>query len=112
GETPAYQYYLEMVPMGSRGRIICYLQKSGTEVESYYRIPSNVNLTPRESDVISFLVRGSDNATIARQMGIGIYTVKDHLKSIFQKLDVHTRAGAVALLTRGVRPTPVEDSKL
>lgn len=108
-ETPAFQYYIELAPVGGRTRIICYLQRTGIDVESYYRIPSGVTLTPRESDVITFLVRGSDNATIAKQMGIGVYTVKDHLKSIFQKLGVHTRAGAVALLTRGVRPMPVED---
>jgi DNA-binding NarL/FixJ family response regulator len=53
-------------------------------------------LTRRERDVMVLLVRGLTNKGIAREMVISENTVKRYLKSIFAKLDVDSRAAAVA----------------
>jgi DNA-binding NarL/FixJ family response regulator len=53
-------------------------------------------LTRREREVMALLVRGLTNKGIARAMVISENTVKRYLKSIFEKLDVDSRAAAVA----------------
>ena len=53
-------------------------------------------LTPREREVMVLLVQGLPNKGIAHKMVISENTVKRYLKSIFEKLDVDSRAAAVA----------------
>lgn len=48
-------------------------------------------LTSRETDIVLFVASGHTNAEIARRLGLSRYTVADHLKSVFAKLDVVTR---------------------
>jgi len=48
-------------------------------------------LTPRELDIVSAIVNGSSNRTIATQFSISEQTVKNHLSSIFDKMGVSTR---------------------
>lgn len=48
-------------------------------------------LTERESDVVVSVVAGHSNGEIARLLRVSPHTVKDHLKSIYAKLDVQTR---------------------
>ncbi len=48
-------------------------------------------LTPRELDMVSAIVAGSNNRTIAAQFSISEQTVKNHLSSIFDKMGVSTR---------------------
>ena len=60
-------------------------------------------LTPRERDVLELVALGLSNHAIAARLGISDHTVKFHLASIFCKLDVTTRTGAVRRgLTRGL----------
>ena len=53
-------------------------------------------LTDREREVLELLARGLTNKAIGDRLVITPNTVKRHLKSIFEKLEVHTRAAAVA----------------
>src|SRR5258706_340003 len=53
-------------------------------------------LTERESEVVTFLASGMSNRDIADAMILSENTVKTHLKSIFQKIGVSSRAQAVA----------------
>jgi DNA-binding NarL/FixJ family response regulator len=48
-------------------------------------------LTPRERDILGHLATGMSNKVIARAAGIGVGTVKFHVKSIMAKLNVCTR---------------------
>jgi len=52
--------------------------------------------SPREIDVLIAVADGDDNAAIARRLYISQATVKTHLASVFTKLGVATRTGAVA----------------
>ena len=52
-------------------------------------------LTPREADVLTLLADGLNNAEIARQLYVGVATVKTHINAIFAKLDVRDRAQAI-----------------
>ncbi len=54
-------------------------------------------LTKRERVVLALLTQGLTNKEIARELTISENTVKRYLKSIFKKLNVSSRAGAVAL---------------
>ena len=54
------------------------------------------NLTPREREVMALVIQGLPNKGIAHRMVISENTVKRYLKSIFEKLDVDSRASAVA----------------
>lgn len=54
-------------------------------------------LTRRERDVLALVVRGLTNKGIAHELVISENTVKRYLKSIFEKLDVDSRAAAVAV---------------
>ncbi|RUT06090.1 helix-turn-helix transcriptional regulator [Dulcicalothrix desertica PCC 7102] len=62
-------------------------------------IPTNVNqvLTSREIEVLQLLASGSGNKAIAQNLHISEHTVKFHISSIFQKLNVSTRTQAVAV---------------
>jgi DNA-binding NarL/FixJ family response regulator len=54
------------------------------------------SLTPREREVMALLIQGLPNKGIAHELVISENTVKRYLKSIFEKLDVDSRAAAVA----------------
>lgn len=58
--------------------------------------PEFEKLTEREREVLELLAEGKTNKEIAEALVITTNTVKRHLKSIFAKLDIHTRAAAVA----------------
>lgn len=52
-------------------------------------------LTPREVEVLRLIASGLDNGEISRSMQIGVQTVKNHITSVFAKLNVRDRAQAV-----------------
>ena len=57
-------------------------------------------LTPREFDVLELLADGLTNREIAAQLAISHHTVKFHLTSLMDKLDVHSRTEAVTTASR------------
>jgi len=57
-------------------------------------------LTQRESEILSHVVNGMSNRAIAARLIIGDETVKSHLSSIYRKLGVSDRTGAVATALR------------
>ncbi len=68
------------------------------EVESY-----TSPLTPREKEVINLIAQGYLNKQIANILGISDQTVKNHITSILEKLQVNRRTdAAIVALARGV----------
>ncbi|WP_246266783.1 response regulator [Nonomuraea typhae] len=59
--------------------------------------------SPRELEVLRLIARGAGNKEVARTLLISETTVKTHLKNVFAKLGVETRAAAVvAAMERGL----------
>lgn len=54
-------------------------------------------LTPRETEVLSWLAKGKTNRDIADILGMSHRTVNKHLEHVFEKLGVETRSAAAAL---------------
>jgi DNA-binding NarL/FixJ family response regulator len=57
-------------------------------------------LSPRERDVLDYLVKGYSYKEVAEQMGISYSTVHTHIEHIYHKLHVQSRAQAVAKYLR------------
>jgi DNA-binding CsgD family transcriptional regulator len=55
-----------------------------------------VALSPREQEIARMVAGGYPNKTIAAVLDISGWTVSTHLRRIFAKLGVHTRAAMVA----------------
>ena len=69
-------------------------------------------LTPREGQILRLLAEGRGTAQLARELAISPLTVQSHVKSILEKLGVHSKIEAVTLAFRtgmvglpGVRAT-------
>ena len=54
-------------------------------------------LTPRETEVLSWLAKGKTNRDIGEILGTSPRTVNKHLEHIFEKLGVETRTAAAAI---------------
>ena len=57
-------------------------------------------LTPREREVLQNLAEGRGTAQVARQLAISPLTVQSHVKSILEKLGVHSKIEAVTMAFR------------
>lgn len=57
-------------------------------------------LTPRETEVLSWIAKGKTNRDVAEILGMSPRTVNKHLEHVFEKLGVETRAAAAALASR------------
>jgi two-component system NarL family response regulator len=80
----------------SRGTRYLSAELSRCVADSFTRI----GLTSRETDVLQLLAQGQCNKSIARELGIGVGTVKTHVKGLFDKLGATARTHAVVLATR------------
>ena len=58
------------------------------------------SLTPRQREILRLLAAGLENKQIARQLGIGVHTVKTHVSRVLQKLGATSRTEAVVLALR------------
>lgn len=52
-------------------------------------------LTPREQEILQLIAKGFSYAETSKICGIGTATVHSHLKSIYRKLEVHSKTEAV-----------------
>lgn len=58
------------------------------------------NLTPREQQILGLLASGYRSKEVADELGIGVQTVLTHIRNIYEKLQVRSRAEAVARFLR------------
>jgi DNA-binding CsgD family transcriptional regulator len=59
---------------------------------------ANSRLTPREHEILELVAEGRTNAEVARLLWISPATVRKHLENTYEKLEVHTRTAAIAVL--------------
>jgi DNA-binding NarL/FixJ family response regulator len=69
------------------------------------RRPARQVLTAREKETMRLLALGASNQRIADQLGISRNTVRAHVHNLLNKLQVRSRAKAVAMLA--VQPEPI-----
>lgn len=55
-------------------------------------------LTPREQDVLLLIARGRDVPSISKQLFISENTVRSHSKSVYKKLDIHSKQELIDLI--------------
>jgi DNA-binding NarL/FixJ family response regulator len=55
------------------------------------------NLTPHESRLLKLFVEGHNYKTAAAELGVSVHTISFHLRSIYEKLQVHSKSEAVAV---------------
>lgn len=91
----------------SQKAIVAYLEKQTFDRAAFRRAVDEARLargvsseldalTDREREALALLAQGMTNKEIAESLVITTNTVKRHLKSIFEKLEVHTRSAAAA----------------
>jgi DNA-binding NarL/FixJ family response regulator len=84
-----------MVPLDSHGAD--FRSSRPTPV---YSEPDHERLTPRETEVLTYLSKGFTIKEIAGLIGIKWFTVNDHIKAIYRKLNVSSRAEAAVLASK------------
>ena len=79
-----------MTPAIARRVLQQFGQKTSVSAGNEY------NLSTREKDVLTHLVKGMSHKMIAAKLHISVFTVSNHIKNIYQKLKVHSVSEAVA----------------
>lgn len=99
-------------PVGNNARLVARHMGQGGPGESMLLLTQtqadnaalqrlrNVALTPRETEVLSWLAKGKTNRDIADILGMSHRTVNKHLEHVFEKLGVETRSAAAAIAGR------------
>ncbi|MDX1781334.1 MAG: response regulator transcription factor [Thalassovita sp.] len=67
------------------------------DVECEVDLDAIPELSPRQRKVLELLVQGMSNKEIARELDLGVGTVKVHITALFSKLGVSNRTSAVAV---------------
>ena len=62
--------------------------------------PSDHDLTPHEVRILGLLVDGHNYKTAAAELGVSVNTISFHMRSIYQKLHVHSKSEAVSKALR------------
>ena len=76
-------------------RVVQFFQKVNTLPTDIQKSTVVVDLTEREKEVLDALAKGFSYKEIADQLHISFETVRTHLRTIYEKLHVHSRTEAV-----------------
>lgn len=93
---------LEAVDQVIRGRIVFDKRADAASRDGYAGVRTSavdVRLTPREREVLRGLVEGQSTVQLAGSMGIMYSTARTHIQRLLNKLGVHSKLEAVALVT-------------
>ena len=83
-----------MTPQLAR-RVVQFFSKPGTEDSAVSK------LTPGEKEFLDQLAQGYAYKEIADRMKISIDTVRSYVRTVYEKLHVHSRTEAVVKYLRG-----------
>jgi two-component system nitrate/nitrite response regulator NarL len=96
----ALRYSLELVLLGEQifPTVHSLLENKAHQAaissEVTIELPRNIPLSARESQILSCLVNGLPNKTIARNLNMAEATVKVHLKALLRKINARNRTQA------------------
>jgi DNA-binding NarL/FixJ family response regulator len=87
----------------TRGEFLCspgtaatLLRRVAALAAERHTADNGARLTPREQQVVRLIDEGLSNKEIARRLSIEVRTVKNHVHSILEKLQVRRRGEAAA----------------
>jgi len=61
-----------------------------------------IHLTPRELEIVRYVMLGESNKQIARRLGISNYTVRDHVSNLLKKAGVTSRSRLALVISTPV----------
>ncbi|HEY3109005.1 MAG TPA: response regulator transcription factor [Chloroflexota bacterium] len=64
------------------------------------RAPATAGLTPREREILGFIVEGRTNREIAERLTLSVKTVENHRTNLMAKLDAHDRGQLIRAAER------------
>lgn len=106
-QTPVLSLIMPHLDAALR-RIECLPQNA----ETVLNIPTMMSIiSEREAGVLRLVVEGKTNNEIADSLFISVNTVKNHLKNIFKKMDVSSRAEAVAVYMKNTTAAELKDAE-
>jgi DNA-binding CsgD family transcriptional regulator len=70
--------------------------RDATPPETFDHLCRFHGLTRREREVVAAVIGGLDTRAITERLFISRHTVQDHLKSVFEKVGVHSRRELLA----------------
>jgi len=76
------------------GRVIALFREIRPPEDAAY------HLTPHEIRILKLLVEGYNHKTAAAELDVSVNTIRFHLRSIYEKLQVHSKSEAVAKALR------------
>ena len=76
--------------------------QQAAQTSDYQTMPSlrQLGLTARQTDVLNLLLKGQPNKLIARELGLSVETVKDHVAAVLRTLGVSSRTQAVIAVSQ------------
>jgi DNA-binding NarL/FixJ family response regulator len=80
------------IPPGMLGRVLSRLRS--------VRQGPNVDLTPREREILRLMALGLQTGEIAVRLGLSLSTVRNHIQNVLVKLGAHSKLEAVATAVR------------
>lgn len=66
--------------------------------QNYCQANQQVELTPRELEVMKLVDEGNKQIEISKKLNIALVTVKKHISSVYVKLNVKNKTVAINLL--------------
>ena len=95
---------MEAVKQIAEGGAVMSPEVAMRVVELFRQAPpreaGSAGLSPQEMRLLKLLTEGHHTKTAAAELGISVHTVTFHLRSIYEKLHVHSRSEAVARALR------------
>src|SRR4029077_14099049 len=90
-----------MGKLGPNEFLLRLAKDSGADTPAEFS--SELGLTTREGEVLSWLAKGKTNRDIAQILGLSPRTVDKHLEQIYAKLGVENRTAAAAIAANATR---------
>jgi DNA-binding NarL/FixJ family response regulator len=72
-------------------------------VSDAMKVPIGPKLTPREEEIVKFILAAQSNRAIAEALGISEQSVKNRLTLLYRKLGVNSRLQLMRALMKGPR---------